>query len=556
MPNYSINLTTGLATGCPSLLGEFKRVNVFLGSNGTGKSKLLRELAGRAHEFGGRVPAFVQGGRVITIPGQIKYAMNTLEAFATAEKARKRVNDGRLAEIHARHADAFYLLERLGNELKVRHSDAVTAWQATDRISACPLVGESPLQELFKLFANVFPEITITISGDDNDILCRKNGSEPYSASKLSSGESQVLFLLADIALAAERNSVVLIDEPELNLNPLLAERLWDTVESYLPDSIFLYATHSIGFAMRPSVERIFSLQGGARPIVQLQNLQDLSRDSLREFLGVIPTIFAYPVSLAVEGTETSFDADFYSWLLGRHDVGIVPLGPKTQVLAAARAPNKWSTLGADANIVGVVDRDYSNLDPGGGTQAASCIVLDFHEAESYLCQPIVVCAVAEALGIAASMPSPTDVESAVLEYLQDHLKRIVVSRVSARAQATICVSLPRNVWFATDLAYIDTLFRERANESLADAAARVGADAVSALVDVEKTACQSALDARDVEAALTLVPGKELLPRVARLAGCDDEDRFARAAYKHFNISASPKLIELRKRLNAALAT
>jgi hypothetical protein len=228
----------------------------------------------------------------------------------------------------ARTRDAFYLLEKRGQQVKIAHSDAVVQWQTQGSKGECPSLGEEPLVGLFRMFSEVFPEISISVGNDDNkQILCRKNGGPPYPTTELSDGERQALFILADIALSAESHSLIVADEPELNLNPLLANRLWDTLERYLPNAVFIYGTHSISFAMRPSVAAVVALKANGRSALQVDSFNALDRNEAREFLGAIPAILSAATALVVEGDDDSFDAPFYRWVIGRTDIAVVPIG-------------------------------------------------------------------------------------------------------------------------------------------------------------------------------------------------------------------------------------
>ena len=64
-----------------------------------------------------------------------------------------------------------------------------------------------------------------------------------------------------------------MVDEPELNLHPELAERLWTLLESEYDDKRFLYATHSIQFALRPNVEALYVLSQDPSRIQRIDHL-------------------------------------------------------------------------------------------------------------------------------------------------------------------------------------------------------------------------------------------------------------------------------------------
>ena len=75
--------------------------------------------------------------------------------------------------------------------------------------------------------------------------------------------------------MLAENKSLILVDEPELNLNPGLACRFWDIVEIELPESIFVYATHCVSFAMRNHVQKIIVLGKNNANFTNIENISE-----------------------------------------------------------------------------------------------------------------------------------------------------------------------------------------------------------------------------------------------------------------------------------------
>jgi ABC-type glutathione transport system ATPase component len=71
----------------------------------------------------------------------------------------------------------------------------------------------------------------------------------------LSSGEGQLLFLLASTIVARERSSLFMIDEPELSLNVAWQRQLVKSLLELTRDSSvqFVLATHSIELLTRYS---------------------------------------------------------------------------------------------------------------------------------------------------------------------------------------------------------------------------------------------------------------------------------------------------------------
>lgn len=107
--------------------------------------------------------------------------------------------------------------------------------------------------------------------------------------------------------------------------------------ERQFPDSVFIYGTHSISFAMRSAIHSIVALKSGGRSALEIKSVHDLDRTEAREFLGAIPSILAANAALVVEGDDDSFDGPFYRWVIGHQEVAVVPIGGSGDVTAATR---------------------------------------------------------------------------------------------------------------------------------------------------------------------------------------------------------------------------
>jgi ABC-type multidrug transport system ATPase subunit len=225
--------------GVPELEARFGRVTVILGANGTGKSRLLQFIAGNfAGLFGEeRLQRRVEGGRAVKIPPHISVNRNTIDTHGTYQRALKQYDRKRGNELASRLTDAFHVLERQGQEEKERHSDAVAAWSRAGKNGDCPEREEPPLDRLARLFNEALPSLRLEF--ESPNLFVRK-GAERYPAHQMSDGEKQALALLADVSMLANRNGVILIDEPELNLNPLLAASVWTAIEADFPKAVFM----------------------------------------------------------------------------------------------------------------------------------------------------------------------------------------------------------------------------------------------------------------------------------------------------------------------------
>ena len=299
--NYKIEIS-GNGRDIAKFSGEFGRINVILGGNGTGKSKLINQLKTHINSFGGTRPLiYVEGGRTVNIPNSLQRTNQDFNNYRTFEQTETNYKQKRNNTLTARIKDALILLEQTEQEINNKYSKEAHEWNLNGRITTFPIKPTAPLDKLFELFNEVFPSITLTFNSGNKSLRCHKNGND-YHPSQLPDGEKQIFCLLADIVVLAESNSLILVDEPELNLNPGLACRFWDIVEAELPNAVFIYATHCVSFAMRKSVDRIAVLSKNPDNNTFIKNIGELNSVELYDLLGAIPAILSSNSALAVEG--------------------------------------------------------------------------------------------------------------------------------------------------------------------------------------------------------------------------------------------------------------
>ncbi len=543
-PTFRVRLD-GKIVGTPALDAEFGRVNVILGANGTGKSRTISALIQQAALFGsGRPVVYVEGGRVVT-PAE---AIQDVNSQSATEKqlldAHKKRCRGKLKD---RVVSAFQVLGRVGRLRKDEHYAAILKWIDAGQAGPPPGIGKPQIANLFALFNTIFPEITIGVSST-NRISCSKAGSV-YKPSDLSDGEKQVLCLLADIVFLADDNSVVLIDEPELNLNPRLACSVWDAIETSRPNAVFIYASHCLSFALRNNVETVVVLGEKQRPPVVISDVRQLDSATLTEFLGAIPGILVADKAIAIEGKDASFDNTFYNWLIADKGVAVVSLGDCEQVRAAVTQQGLWNRLATKTDIIGVVDRDFRSDEDLAALSQDSCIVLDYHEAESFICHPKIVAHTAAVLGLLVSPPNEDQVVDELVRYCDAEKFKVALKRTLRAVRPRFGPVLPNQV--------LDTLMsRETAEAALKRAIedaekAGVGFEPFNRAFIKELSVCDSAIQKRDVDELLRIFPGKQLLSRLAKIAGCSSPAQMLNAVRKHWSLTTDlPKLTLLKNRL------
>lgn len=222
---------------------EFPRVTIVLGANGSGKSTLLRTIKDNFPSV------YVEGGRTISISDAVQLTRQNFSEYQNYDQTLTRYKQKRKAKLVDRMFDAIMVLIQKEDAIKASHSDAVYKWEVSGRKGEIPKREQPPLERLFEQYNEVFPHLHLSYAkGDGRLTVVNDKSPQSYGPSSLSDGEKQVFSLMADMLQLEDEYSVVVVDEPELNLHPELAERLWTLLECEYQDKRFVYATHTIVF--------------------------------------------------------------------------------------------------------------------------------------------------------------------------------------------------------------------------------------------------------------------------------------------------------------------
>lgn len=93
--------------------------------------------------------------------------------------------------------------------------------------------------------------------------FCLSDGNRTYDIEEMSAGEQSIFPMLYEFVRMQIRNSIVLIDEIDLNLHPPLAQALLMALPVIGPNCQFLLTTHSEAISSLISPEEICRLPGG-----------------------------------------------------------------------------------------------------------------------------------------------------------------------------------------------------------------------------------------------------------------------------------------------------
>lgn len=83
---------------------------------------------------------------------------------------------------------------------------------------------------------------------DENNSLKIKYEGNSYDAHEMSDGERVIIYHTGRVLLAP-KNSLIIVDEPEIHLHKSIANKLWDNLETRRKDCTFIYFTHDLDFA-------------------------------------------------------------------------------------------------------------------------------------------------------------------------------------------------------------------------------------------------------------------------------------------------------------------
>lgn len=525
---------------------------VFLGINGSGKSASLKyigfQLSNDQHID---EVIYIEGGRLIALSDNVGTNLhpNQIQSLEETEKSYMKQKKFTLMQ---RINYAFEVMIQRGEKIWRDHSKAIQKW-SLKKEGHPPGRQELPLEKLFSLFSEVFPSISLEYNDDIRRFTCFKNGSEGYSISQLSDGEKQVLLCIAEIAVLKGAGGVVLVDEPELNLHGSLASRFWSLLEDDCPDTTFIYATHDIAFCMRENVKRIYVLDNFSTSVTEIKGIPDIPPAQLQSFLGVIPGILSAKRVLLTEGKADSFDPVFYRWVTGEKSLQIIPLGGCEDVKAVSGRQEFWSRISTTVSLSGVIDRDYRPDIILQSLSMDNITVLDFHEAESYLCMPEIVEQLMVALGLVENTNIQSKIRQEIVEHFKAEMVNILAQRISYRTRLPIGeLSIPKII--IREISDTEELKQEFFRQALVQkeyAESNLSDSAIEVIFEEEQTFLNNMLLSSDILHMLKIASGKSLLRRLVCLSGVRSPMEFLRACTKHLKPIDFPHLSSLRYKLN-----
>lgn len=228
------------------------------------------------------------------------------------------------------------------------------------------------------IWNKLIPNISWNIDTYTRTLIPCKHNKE-YNINDMSDGEKVIIFYILSV-LNAEKDSYIIIDEPETYLNPSNYKRIWNLLEDDRNDCTFIYITHNKDFVSTRYVHNFYwckSYDGDSEWVLEKLdiNIGELPKDLLTELLGSqVPILFC-------EGKTNGLDYNIYSLLFGEI-ANIIPVGGHQNVI---KYTNLYNSINNIYNAFGIIDRDQYSEEKIILNQEKNIFSLYFNEIEMLL---------------------------------------------------------------------------------------------------------------------------------------------------------------------------
>lgn len=239
----------------------------------------------------------------------------------------------------------------------------------------------SAKEQVVEVWDLIFPYITLKL---EKDRVRAVNELSEFSGSEMSDGEKVGLYLISQVLLA-EKDCILIIDEPELHLHKALMIRLWNKLEEHRNDCTFIYITHDLDFAVSKPLSKLIWIQSYKNNIWNWKEINPnevIPENLFLEILGSKKSI------LFVEGDKGSLDIQIYQAYY--ENFTVIPCGSCEKVIEAVKGLKNHSDL-HDKKVYGLIDRDFRPEEQTNSLKTEGVFCLGLNKVENLFLVPEIV---------------------------------------------------------------------------------------------------------------------------------------------------------------------
>ncbi len=306
------------------------------------------------------------------------------------------------------------------------------------------------LRELFNRFfpGKDFQGVTANSEGE-LEFAVTVNGSDKHDINDLSSGEKEILFGYLRLRNNAQRQSIILLDEPELHLNPKLIQGLPQFYEKYVGtelDNQIWTVTHSDAFlreAISSSGTKVLHMREsaldspGQNQILEITGKKE-EENAILELIGDIAGYRPGGKVVVFEGEDSEFDKRMTAKLFPNFDrkMNFVSGGNRATVRRLHEVLDAQSGEGGRLTF-SIVDRDDTGSEDANENRGM--YTWDVYHIENYLLEPRYILEVLRRVSLNGSaFESENEVEDMLRSIAKDHVENIVEAWIRSHAYAAI----------------------------------------------------------------------------------------------------------------------
>ncbi|UXN37464.1 AAA family ATPase [Avibacterium paragallinarum] len=380
-------------------------------------------------------------------------------------------------------------------------------------------IKKSKFYQLKETWEILLPHRKLHITADNIQVSGIDNENLKYSASEMSDGERAVFYILGQV-IAANENSVLIFDEPELHIHKSIISNLWDQIEQLRPDCSFLMITHDIEFAATRSAKKYVIrnyFSDSAWDISEIPG-SELDEQTITLILGSRKPI------LFIEGNNSSLDIETYRCCYPEWTV--IPKGTCKDVIQAVSSLQK---LNEDMSLLhlkcaGIVDRDTRDKSEIEYLNSLNIQVLSVSEIENIFSLSSIAVEILKIEGYndPELNNKMTEFKKGLCDFISNDLlhnnklEQFVIKRVQRNIDAYLK---------KVDLSA--SITGETMKQQLVSAINNLTEKMIEAWISDMKCKIQECLDSENIDELLTIYENKGLLSKTASLLKSTRKDEF-----------------------------